>query len=121
MNETVWEKIYRVLKKNSVDVYAPASKVGECKKRYAVLKNDGTSQIGSLSSQVVYYTIMLYVPKNEYSSLERFKSEVADIVDRELFPLLMSTGAENPDFYDDTVKAHMATLTYKVNKRNKHL
>lgn len=121
MNETVWEKVFRVLKKNSVDVYAPATKQGECKKRYAVLKNDGSSQIGSLSSQVVYYTVMLYVPRNEYSSLERFKKEVSGIFAKELFPLLMPTGAENPDFYDDTIKAHMATLTYRVNKRNKHL
>lgn len=121
MDETVWEKVFRVLKKNSIDVYAPATKAGECKNRYAVLKNDGTSQIGSLSSQVVYYTIMLYVPKDKYSSLERFKDEVAKVVNKELFPLLMPTGAENPDFYDDTIKAHMATLTYRVNKRNKHL
>lgn len=121
MEETVWEKIARALKKHSIDVYPPASKEGECKKKYVVLKQDGSSQIGSLSSQYVYYTFMLYVPKNKYTELERFKSEVCEILAKEVFPLVMPTGSETPDFYDDTVKAHMSSMMYRASKRNKHL
>lgn len=121
MSQTVWEKIFTTLKDNSIEVYPPATKEGECSSKYVVLKQDGSSQIGSLSSQVVYYTVMLYVPKNKYNQLEVFKKEVQDTIAKELFPLLMPTGNETPDFYDSSVKAHMTSVMYRVSKRNKHL
>lgn len=121
MSQTVWEKIFTTLKDSSIEVYPPATKEGECKSEYVVLKQDGSSQIGNLSSQVVYYTIMIYVPKNEYNRLETFKKEVCEVIAKDLFPLLMPTGNETPDFYDSSVKAHMISVMYRVNKRNKHL
>lgn len=120
-NKTVWERISDALKLHGVDVYPPATKTGECKKEYVVVKTDGSAQIGGLSSEVKYYTLMLYVPKNKYTQLERFKEIVKDIVKTDLSPMIMPTGQETPDFYDDTVKAHMVSITYRNSIRNSQL
>lgn len=119
--KTVWEQISETLQRHDIEVYPPATKNGECKKEYAVVKGDGSSQIGGLSSEVHYYTFMLYVPKNKYNQLEKFKQAVKGIVATELNPMLMPTGQETPDFYDDTVKAHMVSITYRNSVRNSQL
>ena len=119
--KTVWERISEALRLHQIDVYPPATKIGECKKEYVVVKGDGSSQIGSLSSQSNYYTIMMYVPKNKYTQLERYKKIVKEIVAADLYPMLMPTGQETPDFYDDTVKAHMVSITYRNSIRNSQL
>lgn len=119
--KTVWERISEALRLHQIDVYPPATKIGECKKEYVVVKGDGSSQIGSLSSQSNYYTIMMYVPKNKYTQLERYKKIVKEIIAADLYPMLMPTGQETPDFYDDTVKAHMVSVTYRNSIRNSQL
>lgn len=120
-DKTVWEQISQTLRGHNIDVYPPSTKVGECTKEYVVVKADGAAQIGSFSSQSVYYTFMLYVPRNAYNQLERFKRIVKDIVSVDLSPMLMPTGQETPDFYDDTVKAHMVSITYRNSVRNPQL
>lgn len=119
--KTVWEMCADALKLHSIDVYPPAMHIGECKSPYVVLKADGASQIGSLSSQSAYYTFMLYVPKDRYTELERYKVIIKDIIATDLYPMMMPTGQETPDFYDDTVKAHMVSITYRNSVRNKQL
>ena len=119
--KTVWERISDALKEHSIEVYPPALKKGECKSEYVVVKTDGSSQVGSFSSQTVYYTFMLYVPKNQYTQLERFKQIVKGVIGTDLYPMLMPTGQETPDFYDDTVKAHMVSITYRNSVRNTQL
>ena len=121
VEKTVWQITFEKLQSNGIDVYPPALKKGECTEEYAVLKADGSSQIGTLSSESRYYTVMLYVPKNEYSRLEVFKKIVKEIFSKELSPMLMPTGQESPDFYDDTVKAHMVSITYRNSVRNSQL
>ena len=64
---------------------------------------------------------MLYVPKNKYNQLEKFKQVVKSIVATDLNPMLMPTGQETPEFYDDTVKAHMVSITYRNSVRNSQL
>ena len=118
---TVWERIFDALKQNGIDVYPPASKHGECTKEYAVVKNDGSSQYQQTSSEAQYYSILLYVPKDRYAVLEKYKQKVKEIVSLQLYPMLMPTGLETPDYYDDTVKAHMVSVQYRNNVRNKHL
>lgn len=119
--KTVWELIFETLQRHGIEIYPPAMKTGECKKEYVVIKGDGSSQIGALSSEVRYYTFMLYVPKNMYNQLEKFKQVVKSIVATDLNPMLMPTGQETPDFYDDTVKAHMVSITYRNSVRNSQL
>ena len=119
--KTVWELISETLQRHDIEIYPPATKHGECNKEYVVVKGDGSSQIGALSSEVRYYTFMLYVPKNKYNQLEKFKQVVKSIVATDLNPMLMPTGQETPDFYDDTVKAHMVSITYRNSVRNSQL
>ena len=118
---TVWEQIFDSLKKAGIDVYPPATKKGECTSNYVVVKQDGSSQIGTFSSERVYYQFMLYVPQNKYNKLSTFEQEVKGVLDSQLYPILMPIGSNMPDYYDDTVKAHMRSFQYRNNVRNKHL
>lgn len=119
--KTIWEKIADVLLQHNFDVYPPATHIGECKKEYVVIKADGSAQNAGYSSTMNYYTLMLYVPQNAYTRLEKFKKEIKDILAVELYPMLMPTGLETPDFFDDEIKAYMATIQYRNNVRNKQL
>lgn len=119
--KTIWQNICDVLTSKGIDVFPPATKYGECKKPYVVLKQDGSSQIGDYSSERVYYRFILYVPKNKYSHLSVFEKEVKKIIDEELFPLIMPVGQNETDYYDDNFNAHMRSFLYSNNVRNKHL
>lgn len=119
--KTIWERIADALRLHGIDVYPPATKQGECKSEYVVIKEDGSNQIGTFSSESHYYTILCYVPKERYTQLSRFKQEIKAIVATDLYPMLMPTGQETPDFYDDTVKAHMVSITYRNSVRNEKL
>lgn len=101
--------------------YPPATKVGECREPYVVVKQDGASQVGDFSSQKVYYRIMLYVPIKMYSRLEYFENIVKNVLDGKLYPMLMPTGQKEGDYYDDNINAHLRTLLYSNNVRDKHL
>lgn len=120
-NKTVWEIISDTLISRGFEVYPPATKVGECKREYIVLKQDGSSQKDRLSTQTVYYAFMLYVPKNQYSRLGDFEKRVKEILDTDLFPLIMPAGSTDTDYYDDNYNAHMRTFLYRNYVRNKHL
>lgn len=119
--KTVWQIMFETLSNSGFEVYPPATKVGECKSPYIVLKEDGSSQINNYSSERVYYRILLYVPRNMYSQLTVLESEVRKVLDDELYPLILPTGQSDPDFYDDNYNAHMRAFFYRNNRRNKHL
>ena len=118
--KTVWELIFDALKAEKIDVYPPATHRGECLSKYVVVKRDGSSQKGKLSTEVVYYQFLLYEPRNRYSDLDRYEKEVKSAV-KKLFPMLMPTGSTMPDYYDDSVKAHVRSFLYRNNVRNKYL
>lgn len=109
------------LKEEKVITYPPATKKGECKEPYVVLKQDGGSKIGSFSSERVYYRFMIYVPRSMYSNLEYYESIVKNVIDTKLYPMLMPTGQKETDYYDDNLNAHLRTFLYSNNVRNKHL
>lgn len=118
---TVWEHVFRMLKEAGINVYPPATKKGECTEKYVVMKQDGSAQMGTYSSESVYYHFMLYVPQNKYNELGEYEEEVKGILDTKLYPLLMPTGSDMSDYYDDSVKAHMRSFLYRNVVRNKHL
>lgn len=118
---TQFERIFKTLKEHGIDIYPPSTKKGECLSPYTVLKYDGSSQIEDYSSEYHYYTFMFYVPKDRYTDLEKYRNEVKKILDENLYPMLMPTASDTPDFYDDTVKAHMSSSMYRNSVRNKHL
>lgn len=110
------QDIYMHLKNNHIDVYMPETKVGECKEPYVVVKNDGSSQHTSFSTDVDLYAIMVYVPKQAYSRLEPLVQEVKRAM-KGLEPLILPYGIQTPSYYDDSYKAHMVSIEYKNYKK----
>jgi hypothetical protein len=108
--------IYNFLKEKGYDVYMPAVKVGECKSAYIVIKNDGSSKHNSFSTNIDLYSIMCYVPKQNYSDLEEYVQGIKKVM-KELEPMILKAGSETPSFYDDSVKAHMISVEYKNYKK----
>ena len=120
-DKTVVEAIILILKENDIEAYPPATKKGECKKEYVVIKNSGASQLFNYSTELHYVDVMCYVPQNKYTSLERFKKQVKQIIHDNLYPRLMETGSETTDYYDEELKAHMVSFMLRNNVRNKYL
>ena len=110
------QDIYNLLKENGYEVYFPGVKVGECKKPYIVVKNDGSYQHISFSSDVDQYSVMCYVPRLAYSELEPFVQGVRQTM-KQLEPMIKPFGSQTPSFYDDTYKAHMISIEYKNYKK----
>lgn len=111
-----WQDIFLHLKKQGFDVYPPGIKVGECTKEYLVLKNDGSSKHASFSTDVDLYSILCYVPKDKYSSLEPLVQRVKKSM-KGLEPMILPYGSQTPSYYDDSVKAHMISIVYKNYKK----
>ena len=118
---TIWETIQTKLEEHGIKTFPHGLATGECKENYVVLKESGSTQISNYSSERVYFDFILYVPKNKYNILSVFEDQVKAVLDEQLYPLLMPTGQNTPDFYDDDKKAHMRSFMYRINRRNKHL
>lgn len=119
--KTVWENIMDVLIANGIEAYPPATKKGECLRKYVVVKQDGSSQINGYSSRRVYYRFLLYVPRNEYSELSKFEKEVKTVLDEQLYPLIKPSGQTETDFYDDNINGHLRVFLYQNNERDRYL
>ena len=115
-NDSRWQDIYSHLKKVGFDVYSPGIKTGECTSAYLVVKNDGSSKHISFSTDVDLYSIMCYVPKDKYSTLEPLVQNVKKSM-KELEPMILPYGSQTPSYYDDGIKAHMISIEYKNYKK----
>lgn len=111
-----WQDIFKCLQKEGFDVYPPGIKVGECKSRYIVVKNNGSSVHSSFSTDVDLYSVMCYVPRTKYSELEPMIQEVKQAM-KELEPMMLPRGSQTPSYYDDDYKAHMVSIEYKNYKK----
>lgn len=114
--ESRWQDIFNHLKKSGFNVYSPATKVGECKEEYIVIKNNGSSKLFSFSTDDDLYSIMCYVPKQSYSKLEVMIQKVKKSM-KELEPMILPYGNQTPSYYDDGFKAHMVSIEYKNHKK----
>lgn len=108
--------IYNHLKSKGYDVYFPAQHSGECINLYVVIKLSTPSKLANVSSVQDYYDIMLYVPRNEYSKIEKYIFELKENM-KELYPMIMPTYTQTATYYDDTVKGHMVSVMYRNNKK----
>lgn len=99
-------------KDGTTDVFFPSQHKGECLKEYIVIKKDGTIEETTVSSERPIYTLLCYVPQDEYSRLETLVAETKQKM-KEVFPLVMYIGNETPSFYDDDVKGHMISFQYQ--------
>lgn len=111
-----WQDIYSHLKSQDFDVYSPGIKVGECVSEYLVVKNDGSSKHASFSTDVDLYSILCYVPKENYSSLEPLVQRVKKSM-KGLEPMIKPYGSQTPSYYDDGLKAHMISIEFKNYKK----
>lgn len=111
MLETVWQIIYKKLKEKNIDVYSVGQHQGECKNKYVVVKDDGVNETLTVSSNIKTYTILIYVPLNNFSELEIFVEEIKGIM-KELFPMVRPNGIETPAIIEDSIKAHMVSVQY---------
>ena len=114
--DSVWQDIYTCLAQAGYEVYSPSIKVGECTSKYIVIRSDGTSRHPTFSTDEELYSVMCYVPKQAYSSLEPFVRDVKNTLSG-LKPLIRPTGNQTPSYYDDTYKAHMVSIEYKNYKK----
>lgn len=112
-----WQDIFKHLENKGFEVYSPGIKVGECKHPYLVVKNDGSSIHSFASSDVDLYSVLCYVPKDEYSKLEPLVQSVKSAM-KELYPMIIEYGSQTPSYYDDNFKAHMVSVEYKNYKKN---
>lgn len=112
MEETRYQDIFMCLKEHGIDVYTPTQKKTECVKPYVVIRTGQTNQYNNLSSTRTVYDILCYVPKNQYTLLESYALEVKGIMAK-LKPMIMPMYTETAPFYDDTVKAHMVSISYR--------
>lgn len=115
-SDSVWQDIYKHLKRNGFDVYSPSTKTGECTKEYVVVKNNGSAKKVNASTDEDYYSIMCYVPRNKYSALEVLVQKVKKAM-KELKPMVLPYGMQSSSYYDDEIKAHMISIEYKNYKK----
>jgi len=111
-----WQDIFMHLKNAGFDVYSPGTKTGECISEYLVVKNDGSSRHMNFSTDIDLYSIMCYVPKDQYSSLEILVQNVKQTM-KGLEPMITPYGSQTPSYYDDSYKAHMISIEYKNYKK----
>lgn len=111
-----WEDIYNQLKKSGFNVYSPGIKTGDCIEPYVVVTIGSSVEHTSFSTNVDLYSVMCYVPKQAYSKLEPLIRSVEDSI-AELSPMILPYGQKTPSYYDDTIKAHMVSITYKNYKK----
>ena len=115
-SDSRWQDIFLHLEKSGFDVYPPSVKAGECMSPYIVVKNDGSTRHGNISTDDDFYAVMCYVPKNSYSALEPMV-QAAKRAMKELEPMILPYGSQTPSYYDDSYKAHMVSIQYKNYKK----
>ena len=119
---SVWQIVADILMKyGSLPVFPPATHKGKCTEPYIVLKEDGAAVVLGCSSMYRYFRIMIYVPRNEYSKLDAYEAEVRQIMQENVFPLLLPRGSQESDYYDDNYDAHLRQLLYRNVYRDKHV
>lgn len=120
--ESVWQIVADILKKyGSLDVFPPAMHKGECTTPYIVLAEDGQSNIVGYTAMYRYFRVMIYVPRDEYSKLDAYESEVRKVMQENVFPLLLPVGTAESDYYDANYDAHLRALLYRNVYRDKHV
>ena len=119
--KSVYQNVMDILIAKGFECYPPATKKGECKRPYIVVKVNGSSQRNEYSSRVVYIRFLLYVPQNDFSKLDEFEKAVKETIDEYIYPLIKYTGQNEVDFFDDNINGHLRTMLYRYNERDRHL
>lgn len=113
---SVWERIYRHLRDNGIEVYSTGQHKGDCTSPYTVVKASGSGKVTGFSSDVAYFDLMMYVPISNYSELDPYVNKVKSIM-KSLRPMIRESHYETPDFPDDTNNSHMRSVQYECWKK----
>lgn len=112
------EDLFVFLESKGYDVYFPVQHEGDCLKPYLVVKYNGTSGGMSFSSREDLYSILCYVPANQYSKMEQLVQNVRHDM-KELEPMfLVYNDQQLPAYFDDANKGHYVEIDYKNYKFN---
>lgn len=110
-------KTKEVLKKYDIETFLPGEHKGDCLKPYVVVKQAGTMDVATVSSEYKMYDIMCYVPKKQYEYLEPFVHKVKMSM-KELFPVMVYVpGSQVGSFYDESNKSFMVSFQYRNVRR----
>jgi hypothetical protein len=113
---TRWQDIFFHLEKNGFEVFSPGRKLGVCKSPYIVVTHDGSTRKPGISTNVDLYSVLVYVPKENYSELE-VQVQKVKIAMKKLEPMILPYGSQTPSYYDDGFQAHMVSIVYKNYKK----
>lgn len=118
MTNSRLKDIYNVLKEKGYDVYFPEQKKGECTSSYIVIASAGRTDLVDISSSQDLYDIMVYVPKDKYSTLDPLVDEVEEALD-DLFPMIRPVHFRTSPYFDTDVQGHMISTQFYNYKKNK--
>jgi len=118
--KTPWQIIADALQAKGIDVFPPATHKRDCMKPYVMLKQDGIGQVLGYSSDRVYFRFQIYVPQDNYNLLDEMEKKVKDVLDNDLYPFILPSGSQEPDWFDDNINAHMRAFIYHITRRRKH-
>lgn len=110
------QDIYIFLKEKGYDVYFPAQKVGDCVSPYVVVKHDGATKDLNFSTDIDTYSVMVYVPQKSYSQLEVLVRKIRQDM-KELEPMIRYNDSMMTSFYDDSIKGHMTSISFRNYKK----
>lgn len=117
MEETRLKDIRKQLESAGFDTYFPGQHRGECLKPYVVVKDAGTTRLGTFSTIQYTYDIMLYVPLNRFSQLDPLMQQIRAAMKTLSSKISLRVAYDmSTPFYDESVKAYMSYITY-VNLR----
>ena len=115
--ESRWADIFHHLKNHGFEVYSPGNKTGACEAPYVVVMHNGATRYPGISTMIDTYSVMVYVPQQNYSQLE-VEVERVKAVMKDLSPMILPCGYQTPSYYDDGFSAHMISVEYKNYKKN---
>lgn len=112
------EDIYLYLKSQGVNAYLPAHHTGECLTRYTVVRPSLGAKVEGYSTFYQSYQLLMYVPREEGSQIEVYVEQVRDAMrplQRQL--MLRETYFRAMPYYEDSVKAYMVDLEYRLYRK----
>lgn len=116
---TRWMDLYNLLKVNGLEVYPPASKRGICLSPYVVPLQENTMQFYGYSSDQDIYSVLCYVPLEQYVEVQKFVNMVKLVMKR-AYPKFQPTGNVTQPYLDTAVQGWMVSIEY-VNYRKVNL
>lgn len=112
MENTRLQDLYMCLKSQNFDVYFTGQHTGNCIKPYVVVKQGISTAFPGLSTNVDYYDIMCYVPKDTPSRLQEYIKSVEDAL-LQISPMIKTTNEITSPFFDESVQGWMSSMIYQ--------